>query len=375
MKKSLLRLSKQACRLFIACCPMALFISCGNDSSKTINIQGDTLVVKDTVVKTVHDTLAPKDTLLDTLRIAVGKTQVIAVAYLVGDMQKDTVFVSDSFYAAASLFSNPQVNNAVVTFNGHLLGHTPDQRKTAFFMGIQHTFDLFPTLSGSVYETHFKDISTLFRASIIIPSFSSDTTKKISYDTLVDSVAYPPKAYPLRFSHDNGVAYDSVEYNLGQFPSDYYPYRIHLDRGLKITCHGGAAWYAVDCQKYLETEYEYQPVGQPLDTFSADSSITIPASFISQDTVFRADTSYDFLYIQVIPVNGPVPASWGTFGSFKGNGYIFCMRLDNPYMAINASPFADLKAGLLKRASGVALPKPALPVDVVGRILSGRLIR
>jgi hypothetical protein len=173
----------------------------------------------------------------------------------------------------------------------------------------------------------------------------------------------------VRFASESGTQYDSVDY-FGTYDTSSLPYRIRLDQDLKVSWHGGARWYVVEGRKYRDASYSYQIIGAPIDTFTSDSSFSVAKDYLYQDTAYNDTFSYDFLYLQVIPINGPPPAAWASLGSFSGNGYLFCMRQTNNYFTLNTNPKSVPKGGLGKRASLSATFTPPSPMEALARVLS-----
>jgi hypothetical protein len=314
-------------------------------------------------------TVVMHDTLFDTAKIFIGKPSIVAVGILVGAIKKDSLTPDDSSYAAMCISANPEIANAEVTYGTHRLDYINNQKIGEFFSGILNDFSVLPNVAAANYDAFFRDPSQQYVCRIIAPYFADTSLQTVLHDTLSDSTVLPPSADTVRFFSDSGTRYDSVDY-LGTYDTSSLPYRIRLDQGLKVSWHGGARWYGVECRKYRDETYSYQIIGVPIDTFTSDSSITFAQSYLYQDTAYNDTFSYDFLYIQVIPVNGPPPAAWASLGSFSGSGYLFCVRHANKYFTLNASPKSATKGGLGKRASLSATFTPPSPMEALARVLS-----
>ncbi|HUI92789.1 MAG TPA: hypothetical protein VLX68_11130 [Chitinivibrionales bacterium] len=332
--------------VLLLCCAQLQFFSCSGG-------------------KTVTTTAVVHDTLTDTAKFFIGKPSVSAVGILVGAFKSDSLAPKDSFYASLCLSSNPQITNAAVTFGSHRLDYLSNQKTDEFFSGILSDFYVLPNVAAANYDALFEDPSLNYACRIIAPYYADTSLQTVSYDTLADSVSLPPSADTVRFFSDSGTRYDSVDY-LGA----YTPYRIRMDQGLKVTWHAGAQWYGVECRKYRDLSYSYQIIGTPTDTFTSDSSISFAQSYIHQDTAYNDTFSYDFLYIQVIPVSGPPPWTWSSLGSFAGNGYLFAVRQVNNYFTLNAYPKSAPQGGLGKRAALSAAFTPSSAEAALARILS-----
>jgi hypothetical protein len=312
-------------------------------------------------------TVVMHDTLFDTAKIFVGKPSIVAVGILVGAIKKDSLTPDDSLYAAMCISANPEIANAEVTYGTHRLNYINNQKIGEFFSSTLNDISVLPNVAAANYDASFRDPSQKYTCRIIAPYFADTSLQTVLHDTLADSTVLPPSADTVRFFSDSGMRYDSVDY-FGK----YTPYRIRLDQGLKISWHGGAQWYAVECIKYITGSTSYYIVGFPIDTFTSDSSINIAQSYLYQDTAYNDTFSYDFLYIRVIPVNGPPPATWASLGSFSGSGYLFCIRRVrlNDYFTLNAFPKSTPKGGLGKRASLSAPFTPPSPMEALARVLS-----
>jgi hypothetical protein len=349
-----------AAALLLCITPLQFFSCTGNKSTEV-----RTVTLHDTLFK---DTFTLRDTLFDTAKISVGKPGIVAVGLLVGAIKSGAVTRTDSFYASMCINANPEIPNAVVAYGIHRLDYINNQKISGFLNGILNDFSILPNVAAANYEASFKDSSQKYVCRIVAPYYADASQQTVLFDTLTDSTSLPPAADTVRFASDSGTRYDSVDY-FGK----YIAYRIRLDQGLKVTWHGGARWYAVECRKYLDMSGNYKTIGVPIDTFTSDSSFAVAKDYLHQDTAYNDTFSYDFLYIQVIPITGPPPALWASLASFSGSGYLFCMRQANPYFFLNAYPKSAPRGGLGKRMSRSAPFTPPSSAEVLARVLSQNL--
>lgn len=315
-------------------------------------------------IVTVHDTL----TVRDTVRISNGRPAPFWVFGIVADMLSlnDSVTIADSMCAFFSLSASRPIRSAVVSCAGHVLDYDDNQQLRSFFNGFYRGADLFPTLLTSQYEKFFRDTARTLPCSVIIPYYQSETSSALLHDTLADAVARPGVLDTIRFFDSSGRRYESIDY----FRTTVQPKRIRLDQDLRAAWkRTQASWFAVECVKYIDYSYTYGAVGDPLDTFVRDTQIVLPRSYFFQDTATDSTKRYDFLYVAVVPVNGPSPASWDSCGSFGGKGDLFAIHYKTTYATVNCVPSSVVSKRLAKRAAGKVPSEFMNGVNVLGRCM------
>jgi hypothetical protein len=325
-----------------------LLFACGNqeplgnihDTGDTVYVADtliDTLIVTDTLYDTTVvpiDTFFITDTLYDTSWIPVGRPEVILFGSVMAYKNYNAIDqLVDSTQVSVTAFSAGSLGQLQVKFNNHIAPPTGSAGPAQLFYNLgfwtPHVLDA-PFLSnmiGETYVTAFPAAGTTFACSVIVSYYTSDTGHVLAYDTLTDAITLPDAIDTLRFYHSNGTAYDSIDY------ADYYygyidtVYRIHFDRDLEMKwARANTDWFVVHVEKILDMGYygSYL-IGEPIDTFTVDSQFNIPQSYIYQpDTTEVIDSvSYSYLYVAVIPVNGPPPSEWTTLDDFNGSGRLF----------------------------------------------------
>lgn len=339
---------------------VSFFINCSLENPTKYK----TVYLHDTLF--LNDTITIKDTTTDTLFVASQKSDLSVIGLLVGGILKQDTILNDSFYASISLSSNPEINNAKIYFGNHVLSYDNNQKSFEFFNGILSDFSLLPNIGIANYSTSFKDTAQHYNCTIIYPYLSDGN---FLYDTLIDSTSLPKKAYNVKFKSDSGIVYDSVDYF-----SNYLPYRIRLDQNLLVSWQSNAQWYAIEIRKYRDMSYYYDIIGMPIDTFTQDTFFTVSHELFYQDTNLNDSLNYDFLYIQIIPVNGPKPALWNNYVSFSKCGYLFCLRQINDYYTLNASLKYISQPNLGKRSSYLTNFSPSSSVEIVNNLLRKKLV-
>ena len=358
-------------RAGIRLCSMSLLVSvfsCSTDRiiENTV-VHTDTLDIHDTIVH--HDTVTNVrwDTLLDTMRYAIGNPPVTCAGIVVSGIQIGSARYPDSIYASLSVNANPPLRSLSPTVNDSTLRTAPDPDLTPFAGGFVKGM-IMPDMAQTVYDRYFNDTSSSFFFRIPIPFYASDTATSLSWDTLSDSILLPDSIDSLVAMDTNGALYDSVDY-FGVYANDSLQRRIPLNRDLQVRWAGKADWYGIECGKYYYYYGSYYYTGAIRDTFTTGNQTVIPHEYFYHDTADDS-TSYDFLYVSVIPVNGPPPARWDTLSDFQGKGSLLCMRGDRPtFLALSAYPKMKPEGGLGKRTAASA-PQPPNAMDILGRILA-----
>lgn len=337
----------------------ALGPSCEQGSETITYItETDTLTIHDTT--RIKDTVIRLDTLRDTARIRIGPPHsYLLFGVLYDGLPADTGYDYDSIGGYLSLSAKPSIREAVVHYGSHALQYTANQTMISFFEGYNNNTRIFPALADAQYEANFRDTANSFDCRIRIPYFAADTSKMPSFDTVSHTQSFPRLLDTLLFFDGQGNRYDSVDYT--RFDNN-----IQLDEDLTIVWRNAAsAWYAVECVRFSFFNEAYGI----LDTFTADTQITIPHGFFYQDAATDSAKQYEILLVTVVPVNGPYPTTWDSATSFDSKGYLFAMHYDNVMTPLNA---------LWENAGSRPLAKRSIPTfpaarETVMRIFAHRL--
>ena len=344
------------------------FIGCEQGPEKIIT-RTDTLTIHDTLTRNIHDTTIHVDTLYDTAKIPVGKVQPYMVFGVIEDgLANDSMIVRDSTYAYLSIFSNYAVKNAEIACGNHALSYTANQRLNSFLEASQFSIRTFPSAITSQYDAFFRDTAATIAWSVRLPFYSSDSGHALQFDTAADSVSFPGTLDTLKFFDKSGKQYsnDSIDF---QNPF-FQPKSIKLSEDLAIAWNDcKPVWYACEFQKYYyDPIYGYFAVGKPLDTMVTQPAMVLTNKFFYQDSLTPLMDLFSCIYLTVIPVDGPPPASWDSCPSFAGKGFLFALHADNPYMVITAD-LSLAKRALTKTAAARGQFVRPLNVEVLSRVL------
>ncbi|MDD5672667.1 MAG: hypothetical protein PHC61_00765 [Chitinivibrionales bacterium] len=310
----------------------------------------------------------------DTLRVASGNPVVAAVGLVVGGIRVrttrlDTVY-ADTCYAYFSVTANPPLRNLRLSVNNNLLVPVDNRFLSPFAGGYMPGF--FPmNIPAAEYSAYFFDTAAQYRCAIPVSYFADGSAGLPTEDTLRDTVALPSVIDSLAARDGKGAIYDSVNI-FGIYAADSLRRRIPLNTDLMVTWHGDADWYGVECRRYYYNGSSFAAQPAFLDTFTTDKQLAIPHTYFYHDTAVDS-ASYNFLYVNVVGVNGPAPKAWDLpAASFNGKGFLLCMRGVVSELTLEAYPKYLPQGGVGKMRS-TAGAKPLNKADAVGilsRILS-----
>jgi len=331
-----------------------------NDSITVIH---DTSVVH----RTVHDTLYDDTlTVYDTLW-APRDTSAALYFGLVYDMSGYGAPAEpyDSAYASLFALSDPRRSDLAVSVNATPLPPADKQRNISMMRVIDGYPIYLPVMHSVIYETILGTAGS-YAFHIIVPIYPSDTALPTLYDTITDAVAAPALFDTFSFAGPSGSYAATSDTRI----ADRY-FLIDNTSDVTIQWHTAADFYMVGVYKLVQPPGSSYPmaVGEPLEEFIADSQYTIPASFLRLDSFTPDSLVYDFVSVELVPINGPPPSQWDTLPSFESQGLLFALPAGYVY-EILVPTVPD--TGLEKRSAGLGKTHGGLSgrENIAQRVLS-----
>lgn len=261
----------------------------------------------------VYDTTTVCDT------VAMGDTDVIYLGVAYDFSAYDTL---DSAYVELVAFANPRREDLSVRVNNHALRYGETTPKDVFFDA--NSLAMFALIPGAIYRRTVP-AEARYRYVVAKPVYAEDSIA--SYDTSRAAVDRPGAVYPFVLSGPDTTyapAEDSTRYEY------VYHYRWD-DTSLTLRWDDGADYYALYAERLASSVYgRPTPVGEPIEIFVTDTQYTFGRAFVFQDSSTPAEEAFNYLWIDLQPVNGPVPSAWDTLPSFGSRGLLLGLRYE-PY--------------------------------------------